>query len=495
VQLADLREDIETLTEALQRSRFAAASGVSAALDLAPLFRAQPEAVTWESYALVKEERARSEGKRAARLNVLLHHLHRLLEDSSSVGALASRHKVEVSSISGVEAGESMSVRVALAELGLEEHREKRLELERRAIDALSQSSGAMQRRFEVVQGVAQKAGFASAVLAHASLGGIDLPVLIADAEAFLSATQAMYQDVFAWWVRRTLGLKLFPNGAGRHDWLHALALKPFEGLFPRGESVVALSGRLSAMGLSPLADKRIQVDADSRFAKTSEAIVIAASPPGQVLASVRRGRGWADTRDFLSALGTAQHFANVEASRPFEDRALGDQAVPQAMGELFAHWLLDAKWLKQVLDADVPDVPRVLGLAELARTRLVAALFLHSVQVDRDGPSSSQAKQYVERLSQALCVAWPEGLWLKDADVGLGHATALRAASLEASLAAHMRNQLDEDWWKNPRSGPYLLKLYAQGQLESAPVLAERLALGPLSLSAVTRRLETVLT
>ena len=93
MRLADLREQVEAVTSALARTEAAALSGLAPNLDLGPAFRSAPEAVSWEGYALAKEEAAKSEGKRAARLKVLTAHLYTLLEKRQEASALQRAHE------------------------------------------------------------------------------------------------------------------------------------------------------------------------------------------------------------------------------------------------------------------------------------------------------------------------------------------------------------------------------------------------------------------
>src|SRR5260221_97624 len=74
---------------------------------------------------------------------------------------------------------------------------------------------------------VAQRAGFASTLDATSALEGFDVAALASDLESFLASTDAMYADVLAWWLKRTVALRPFPHGAEAHDVTYALALHP----------------------------------------------------------------------------------------------------------------------------------------------------------------------------------------------------------------------------------------------------------------------------
>jgi len=82
----------------------------------------------------------------------------------------------------------------------------------------------------------------------------------------------------------------------------------------------------------------------------------------------------------------------------------------------------------------------------------------------------------------------------LVDVDPGFYAARYLRAWQLEASLREAFVERLDEDWFRNPRTGPELLDLFARGQADPAHVLALQHTGGPLTFEAVRRRLEAQL-
>jgi hypothetical protein len=487
MRLADLREQVELVTEAVARARGNVALGTATSLDLRSIFRAAPELATWESWSLVSDAAASAEGKRAVRLKALRHHLFKLLEANATADAVSARLECELS----VLAGSNLAARTAVAEVGETDNREQRADLERRAVSVLAAASSAASRELERRQSVAQKAGFATSAQAHAALAGVDLAVWTSEVEAFLTATDAMYDDVLSWWMRRTLGLRLFPHGAERHDLLHAMALRSFAGVFPPRKDLTTFAARLERMGLSRSAEGRIRADFENRAAKDPEAVVIPVHAPREIWLSVRGERGFETTRRFLRGFGAAQHWANIEPERPFEDRMMGDEAIALGFGEALSLCLLDHTWQRKWLEVEVADLPRVAALALLTRARWSAARLLHSLQVDRDGVTATLPKQYSERMSAVLRVAWPAELAFFDADVGLRDGAALRGLSWGHALRSHLIEHFDEDWWSNPRAGLFLKKLFEEGQFTAIPDIATRLQLERPTLASVARLFE----
>jgi len=54
---------------------------------------------------------------------------------------------------------------------------------------------------------------------------------------------------------------------------------------------------------------------------------------------------------------------------------------------------------------------------------------------------------------------------------------------------------RFDEDWYRNPRSGPWIVEhLFAEGQRELAQELAQRVGGEPLSFTPLLRATEALL-
>lgn len=496
MDLATLRSETEDLTVALGRTRLSAEAGVTAAPDLAGALRAHPDVVSPDALALVREARATAAGKgeekRARRLAMLSGHLFQLAGLAAAPAARESLARAEATTtVRGVEPGELLSLRTAARELARVRGRDARAALEARLVVTLATADGARARAIEGFGEVAQRAGFAHAAAALEAFWGVDLHALAAEAAQFLSDTDGMYADVLAWWLRRTLEIKPFPHGAAWHDLAHAFGPPAFEGLFPRGEPSGVLARRVGAMGLDPSA---VRLDVADLPGRRPAAFVAPLEVPSDVVVVMRPALGFDDAGAYLTALGTGLHLAGTDAARPFEDRHAGDPAVAAASGLLFGHWLTDRRWLRRMLDGDAPDLPRVAALRELLRARQAAAMVGHELSLHSEGLRAGLAERFEEALSRATGARMPPGLHLVGGEEPLSAVHALRAMALEASLFETLRDRFDEDWWTNPRTGPFLAKLHELGGFETADAIGERLGQGPLRLANVVRRLEVLL-
>jgi hypothetical protein len=71
-----------------------------------------------------------------------------------------------------------------------------------------------------------------------------------------------------------------------------------------------------------------------------------------------------------------------------------------------------------------------------------------------------------------------------------------LRAWQLQAALREVLVTRFDEDWYRNPAAGPWVVReLFGEGQRELAAELAARVGAGPLSFAPLVKSIEAGLT
>ena len=70
-----------------------------------------------------------------------------------------------------------------------------------------------------------------------------------------------------------------------------------------------------------------------------------------------------------------------------------------------------------------------------------------------------------------------------------------LRAWQLQALLDETLVERFDEDWWRNPHAGPWIVgQLFGEGQRELAHELAQRVTGKPLGFGPLVRAIELLL-
>jgi len=198
-----------------------------------------------------------------------------------------------------------------------------------------------------------------------------------------------------------------------------------------------------------------------------------------------------------LRAFALGLSYAHVSPMLPPEERRLADGAVDEAYPLLFAHLLTDAAWLQRSVELpthQAKEAARHFAFDALRRLRQTAALLGHAVELHARGPSRERADGYVERMRAALFVEVSPGRSLYDVAPELPEPAILRGHALEHALFEQLRARFNEDFWRNPSAGSWLLSRFREGRREDAPELAARLGLGPPSLAASGMRLVSVM-
>jgi hypothetical protein len=283
-----------------------------------------------------------------------------------------------------------------------------------------------------------------------------------------------MYRELLAERLRRELDLA--PGQAERSDaaWLFRDA--PYDDVFAAGDLVPIARRQVAELGLDLDAGGRIRLDTEDREKKRARAFCAPVRVPDEVYLVTRPFGGYVDYRAFWHELGHALHFGNTARELPFEHRWLGDNSVTEAYAILFEHMLAQPPWLRRYVRLSgerLAAFTRDQTFNLLAIVRRYAAKLRYETRVHRMPSLDAAAPLYVEALTDATGFRYMPEDALLDFDDGFYAARYLRAWQLEAMLRDTFRERFDEDWFRNPRTGPALLELLARGQRDPADALA----------------------
>jgi hypothetical protein len=477
----ELRARGERFSEELGRESYEAGAGLKAETDFAGLFARYADLASDDAWAAAQASRALREwvldmrvGRAVAALDDRLH---------------AWEAKAEVSLN-----GERMPYqRVAIA-IANEARRERRLALDRARRAALGEPAAIRRERLakerELLTTVA-----ADVVRARAALSGIDLDALEAQCAAFLARTADLYRDTLREQLRAVL--ELAPGEAERADAAYLFRVVAYDDVF-RGEALVPAARRQGTeLGLDVEADGRVRLDTADRERKRPRAFCAPVRVPEEVYLVIRPHGGYTDWRAFWHELGHALHFAHAERALAFEHRWLGDNSVTEAYAMLFEHQLMQPAWLARYTGlggARRRAFLRAQHFALLAIVRRYAAKLRYEIALHRAPSLEAGAARYEELLTEATGFRYAPEDALLDLDDAFYAARYLRAWQLEALLRAHLIERYDEDWFRNPRTAPALLALFARGQREPADALATGALGTPLDFGPVIAQCEAAL-
>jgi len=165
----------------------------------------------------------------------------------------------------------------------------------------------------------------------------------------------------------------------------------------------------------------------------------------------------------------------------------------------LFDHLMHDRGWLKRYTGLNggqVAAFERTVALEELHFLRRYCAKLAYEIELYGGGtPWESLPDLYAESLTGATTFRYPTADAFVDVDPRFYAARYLRAWQMQALVTETLTERYDEDWWRNPRSGPWLCQtLFGEGQRELAHEMAQRVSGKPLTFAPLVRSIERAL-
>ena len=487
--------------EELTREYYLSGAGLKPTAELQPLYKQYAAILSGESLALTLEAfkgaTPGSEEHRQARI---------LLEwqaDSQSGRELAPLDEREIaweaSAMVTLSDGTKLQFERTPIEIANAGNRDRRLAIEMARATILEAELAPLRReRFQRERDIVERLGLASGYNATWELlSGISLTELRSQCEQFLRDTQSIWDETYPEFVKRVLHID--PKVAMRSDALALFRAQEFDAAFPARAMETEVQRQVREMGIDPLAGERIRLDTAEREGKRSRAFCAPVRVPEEVYLVLRPHGGQTDWSTFLHELGHALHFAYARPDYPFEYRWLGDNSVTESYAMLFDHQMDDAGWLQRYTELDQKNLPAFLrsaGFEELHYIRRYCAKFIYETHLyGGDVRFESLPDLYVELLSKATNFQYSPSEAFVDVDPHYYSARYLRAWQLQALLGETLTQRYDQDWWRNPRAGPWLVQsLFSEGQRELAHEQAKRVSGRDLSFAPLIREIEKLL-
>jgi hypothetical protein len=499
--LAALRHDGDAFMEALSREYYLAASGHKPNADLQSVYARFAHVQGPAALELTRDAfRSATPGSDEWRSARAL--LDWQVESYASRQLASLDERVigwEASAVIRLPDGREVPYQRAPVDLAVEPKREERLALDEARAALVMRELAPMraerlQRERDLIESLEVASNY---ITTFEALSGIDLRALAAECERFLRETEAMWADVHGEAVRRDLGIA--PGEATRADALALMRAPRFDPYFPAREMESVVTRQVTEMGTDPLARGRIIYDLAPRPGKRARAFCAPVRVPREVYLVLLPHGGATDYRTLLHELGHSLHFGYMRDDLPFEFRWLGDNSITEGYAMLFDHLLHDAGWLARYSALGRPRVPeyrRAAAFEELQFLRRYCAKLLYELKLyGGDVPWSSLPDAYVDILSTATTFRYRPADAFIDVDPRFYSARYLRAWQLQASLREVLRARFDDDWFRNPRTGPWMEReLFGEGQRELASELAERVGAEPLSFTPVIAAIEAAL-
>jgi hypothetical protein len=496
-----LRREGEAFMEELSREYFLAHAGLKASAELQPIYGKHSGILSRDALDLTRETFASSaEGtdeRRSARL---------LLDwqaESQSARELAALDEREIAwegdAVVRTADGREIPYQRTAIELANSLDREERARIETARRTLVERELAPMKReRFQRERDITEALGLADGYNATWELlNGVSLSALRDECAGFLRDTQTMWDEVCPAFVKRVLGMKL--SETTRADALALFRAREFDAFFPRAEMEPAIRRQVREMGIDPEAGGRVRFDTGEREGKRSRAFCAPVRVPDEVYLVLRPHGGQTDWQTFLHELGHALHFANMRPDHPMEYRWMGDNSITEGYAMLFDHLMQDAGWLRRYTELEKKTAPsylRTAGFEELHFLRRYCAKLIYETQLyGGDVPWDALPDLYVEMLTGATTFRYARADAFVDVDPRYYAARYLRAWQLQALITETLVERYDEDWWRNPRAGPWIVQsLFSEAQRELAQEQAERVSGKALSFAPLVRSIERML-
>ncbi len=498
ISLERVRRDGQRLMEEVSREMYLAHAGLKETAELQAIYARYERILGRDALALVLEQfrssKPETEDHRSARL------LLEWLVESQTGRLLAENEEREIAwelaAVVRLADGREVPYQRVAIEIANAPNRAERLALDDARATLVMRELAPMrlerlQREKDYVDSLGIAADYNSTFEA---LSGVGLRGLAVQCEGLLRDTQAIWDDLLPDAVRTSLGISL--KEATRADALALLRAPQFDAYFPASDMESAVRRQVTEMGIDPGAAGRIQYDTGERPGKRARAFCAPVRVPEEVYLVMRPHGGQTDWQTLLHELGHALHFAYTRADYPFEFRWVGDNSVTESYAMLFDHLMQNRGWLLRysgLTRRDLPTYLRAAALEELQFVRRYCAKLLYEEQLYSGRVSwDALPDLYVETLSSATTFRYHRADAFVDVDSRYYAVRYLRAWQLGAVIAAALVEQFNEDWYRNPRAGPWIIDhLFAEGQRELAHELAERVSGRPLSFAPVVQAIE----
>ena len=501
VSLDRLRRDGQAFSEEISREYYLAAAGLKPTAELQPIYTRYAAVMSADALGMTLEAlRAATPGSEDHRQTRILLEWLAGLQAGRELAPLEEREIAwEASAMVPLPDGSRMQFERVPIEVANSTDRARRVTIfEARNKLVAAELAPLRRERLQRERDIIERLDLADGYNATwEMLAGVSLEHLRAQCEQFLRDTQAMWDETFPKFVKRVLRIE--PRDATRADALALFRAREFDDFFPAAEMESRVQAQVREMGVDPVASGRIRLDTGEREGKRSRAFCAPVRVPDEVYLVLRPHGGQTDWSTFLHELGHALHFAYARPDYPFEYRWLGDNSVTESYAMLFDGLMQDARWLKRYTELSgdrLRAFGRAAGFEELHYLRRYCAKFIYETRLyGGDVGWDSLPDLYVDQLTRATSFAYDDADAFVDVDPGYYSARYLRAWQLSALLDETLTERHDEDWWRNPRAGPWIVQsLFAEGQRDLAHELATRVSGRELSFGPLVRAIERLL-
>ncbi len=490
MHIADFERDADALLTATTRARYLEASGRWPSLPLPEIYERWPDLSSLDTYEQLLDVEA--EERIASGVQRLALELH--------IGSVVARHDAQLANTErqlAVEwAGDAVPWRLARQMVNVEPERSVRHDLD----DAIRAEHKPLTR--------VRLARLKTQRRHIERVGQYDLPT---DDLGFWTHTRAVAVDevskLATWLLEETSDLYI---DALRDQLVHhrldegdtwAVDLEwlfrgeEYDRVYPEHLLMPSITRAFWDLGIRLEDQTNVRLDLDDHPDRVTRSFCAPIGAPDEIVAMLAPRGGVADFVGLLQAVGEAERHAYADRTQSIVYRRLGDAAVTEGYGLLFAGLLGRPEWLALRLNADATrDAIRLRAFERLYRMRHAAASHLHEVELRKAEEPESLESDYVDRFAEALYVRPFRDGFLDVTDDPFAGARHLRAAIFGCQLGTFLAQEMDEEWFRSVRAGRFLVDRWREGQRYTAEELTRFLGFGGLDPSLLVAELRAAL-
>lgn len=314
----------------------------------------------------------------------------------------------------------------------------------------LAKLTAIYERRWQGLNELVARLGFANPAAFYAWSAGIDLAALQQSAQATLAETQEAYFAALA---------AIKPPLEDRWQLEDYLRGESYDSHFPAAETVPVVEDTLFHLGIDITRQPNLVLDV-SRELPAGLALAFPVRVPEEIYVCISPKAGIAAFENNLGLAGMVLTRLLRDPKLCWYDRRLFDPALDAAYAELFTSLVVLPDWRDDLLDekAAAPELQAFIQLRQLYRLRLAAARVLFALN------RSQGQNQGTAIFTAALGVTHDPSAQVLD----MGHMRnafdTFRGMRAGAQLATKLVNTYGPSWYRNADCGQALRQLFQQG-------------------------------
>lgn len=384
--------------------------------------------------------------------------------------------------------GEELPLRTAQAKLAILPEYDRREELGKIQAEASASFNDDRLALLTTIEELsADFSGIADAVERNEEEKDISLHELSRALKAASDASAEAYGELRERWFARLLGDD-HPDVPTSFHTSYMRRLSPLEATYTKERATEVCLETLRELGFDLERQPNIKLDLDDRPQKSPRACVIASDPPAVVHLITRAQGGLHDYQAFLHEAGHALHYGGVDPALRYTFRRISrDHALTEIYSYIVEAISKEPEWHVRHFglsdDEAATNAEATVFLEALLYRRYEAKLRFELDFWSRFATDGGTSIGYEEYLTDATSVRYRSDAYLSDMDAGFYSADYLRAWVRSAQLSRHLRGEVGDDWWRNPKTGDLLRDLFREGTKPTSEEIAGRLGFDPLDM------------